>query len=533
MILTPREHLLKMQRIILRQIKASVKLLQGEYPQEFNRYFQAYERETREYQKISSKAELIRSAKKANIVFGGDFHPFAQSQRTHLRILRELIKGSRKVILAIEVVDSKYQNEISKYLSGKIDDQRFLKNIKYFDSWGFPWENYKVLFEFAKENDLEVVGINDSSQDAKRKDLFLRDSHSAAEIAKLRLSEPKSLIYVIFGDLHLASSHLPKLTKKYLGKNDKTCFLTIFQNSESLYWRLAKRNLEEKVDVVKLRPDAYCVVNAPPWLKWQAYLQFLETSIESDELNPQESADRTDHIFNFINMIKQVWNLKGSFNDFHIYSRGDLKPVLKVQKLVSKKYASQLERLIKLERSFFVSDPPLFYLTDFYVNHAAALAGQYIHSKVRGEQKVYGTFPKDFIPLIWIEAIGFFASKVVNHRRKFSTIADLPSREQVTLLVLEQRLREQIAYKTNSSLKFGRKHRGYNFRDYFEAARVLGSLLGNKIYLAFKNGQLDFNALHTWLEKKVEPSQDFLKFYSQVIVSLRPQLSPKSKHERL
>ena len=531
--MSPRQQLLKMQRIILRQLKASVRQLQGQAPLQLSRYFQAYKRETRTYLKISNKTELVKEARSADIIFGADFHPFAQSQRTHLRILRELVKSRRPLILAVEAVDSDHQKEIEKYLSGKTDDRRFLKSINYFDSWGFPWENYKVLFEFAKEHDLKIIGINNSEHNKKRHDLHLRDLHSAKKIAELRFQNPKALIYVIYGDLHLASTHLPKYTRKCLGAKLETKFLTIFQNSESLYWRLAKRNLEEKVDVVKLRSDAFCVVNAPPWLKWQAYLQFLESSIESDEISPNDSIDRTDHILHLVQIIKQIWQVKGGFNDFHVYLRGDEKPLLRVQKLVDKKYIAQLERLIKLQRSFFLAKPPLFYLTDYYVNHASALAGQYIHAKVRGEERIYGTFPADFIPLIWIEAIGFFASKVVNHRRNFSTIADLPSREQVTLLVLEQRLREQIAYKTNTPLKTFRKHKGYSFYDYFEAAKVLGSLLGNKIYHNFKNGRIDFNVLHNWLKMKVDHNPSFLKFYSTVIVSLRPAIAQKSKHERL
>jgi hypothetical protein len=514
-----------MQRIILRQLKASVTQLQGEQPAAIQRYFQAYKRETRNYLKISNKIELVKAARSSDIIFGADFHPFSQSQRTHLRILRELVKNKRPIFLALEAVDSQYQKEIENYLSGKIDEKKFLKKIDYFNSWGFPWENYKILFEFARLHQLQVFGINNSGHDSKRSDLFLRDQHSAQHIATLRQNNPKALIYVVFGDLHLASTHLPKLTRKYLKPDESTKFLTIFQNSESLYWRLAKLNLEEKVDVLKLRGDAFCVVNAPPWLKWQAYLQFLENNADQNE-DP-------DHIAQFIEIVKQIWQIKGLFNDFHIYTRGDVRAINKVQKLIAPKYFRQLERLIKLEKSFFVAKPPLFYMTDVHVNHTAALAGQYIHAKLRGEEKIYGSFPKDFIPLIWIEAVGFFASKVLNHRRKFSTVADLPSREQVTLLVLEQRLREQIAYKTNSTLKSFRQHKGYNFYDYFEAAKVLGSLLGNRLYTSFQNGETDSETLHRWLKKKVGHTPDFLKFYTQVIINLRPSAKLKSKHTRL
>ena len=156
--MTPRDQLLKMQRIILRQIKRSVQRLQGEVPLDLEKYYQTYKREFRSFQKISTKKELIKKARQSDIIFGADFHPFAQSQRTHLRILRELVKGSRPLILALETVDSRFQEIVTAYLNNEFDDATFLKKINYDRSWGFPWENYKVLFEFAKASKFEYMG---------------------------------------------------------------------------------------------------------------------------------------------------------------------------------------------------------------------------------------------------------------------------------------------------------------------------------------------------------------------------------------
>jgi len=520
-----------MQRIILRQLKRSVHRLQGDAPPEITRYYQAYKKEFKNYQKISNKIELLNSARQADIVFGADFHPFAQSQRTHLRILRELVKDKKPVVLALEAIDSKFQNIVEAYLDEEIDDKEFLKKINYSQSWGFPWENYKVLFDFAKIYDLPVYGINQSGLDNQKRDLALRDSHSATQIVALRRKFPQALIYVVYGDLHLASSHLPKLTRKYLGRSDHTRFLTVFQDSETLYWRLAKRKLEERVDVLKLRTDAYCVVNSPPWIKWQAYLDFLEQTIDEEN---EETSDYEENLHHFIKVIQKLWKVDRHFTDFHAFTKGDVRFAQHVSKNINKKDLNRIMTLVRQEKSFFIPSPATFYLHSSDVNHLVTLAGQFIHSKMRRDTEVHLKFPQDVPPRVWIEAIGFFASKLINNRRKHSLLKDLPTHHHATLIALEQRLHEQMALKTNKSLKRVRQTRYRKAQDYFEATRIVGAILGNRIYTAFHKNDLDFKTLHRWLRTPVNNNPRFLNFYVSMLRDLKDvQVLERSKNERL
>jgi hypothetical protein len=521
--MTPREQLLKMQRIILRQLKREVARLQGNAPPEIERYYQAYKREFRNYQKISSKTELLKQVKQSDIIFGADFHPFAQSQRTHLRILRELVKYSRPVVLAIEAVDSKCQDAVNSYLDGEFDDATFLRKINYNQSWGFPWENYKVLFEFAKNYDLPLYGINESLLDKQNQDLALRDAYSAERISGLRKEFPNAIIYVIYGDLHLASSHLPRLTKKLLGRADHTRFLTVFQDSETLYWRLAKKRLEERVDVLKLRGDAFCVVNSPPWIKWQAYLDFLDDA----------DGDYSDQILEYIKIVRKVWKVDKVQSDFHVYTRGDVRLAQHVSRIIPKKELLRVVNLIKHEKSFFIPNPNLFYFYSVGINQMVALVGQFIHSKLRQEKNTHLQFPRDFVPNIWIEAVGFFASKLINNRRKSSELSELPSKSKTTLIVLEQRLHEQVAIQTRTAMKAVRRHPSRKSENYFDAARVVGSLLGTRMYLAYQTGDLDLSKLHRWLKSPVEAGPKFSKFYISILSDLKNISVVEGHNERL
>lgn len=153
---------------------------------------------------------------------------------------------------------------------------------------------------------------------------------------------------------------------------------------------------------------------------------------------------------------------------------------------------------------------------------------------MRCENKIHLQFPQDTVPHIWIEAIGFFASKLINNRRKFAFLEDLPSHHHVTLIALEERLHEQMALKTGKPLKSVRRNRYRKYLDYYEASRVVGAILGNRIYTAYQKNNLDHVKLHRWLKTPVSNSPRFLRFYISVLEDLKKvQVLERSKNERL
>ncbi|MCC6277391.1 MAG: ChaN family lipoprotein [Oligoflexia bacterium] len=528
--MTAREQLLKMQRIILRQIKNEVFRLEGPSRKGLASYYSRYQRELRGFARVSSKRELLSEVRKAQIVFGADFHAFSQSQRTHLRILRSLSQVNRPVILCLEAFGSRFQKEIERYLQGKVSDAEFLKRSQYFENWGFPWENYQVLFEYARANKVKVFGINDVNARRPEKELRRRDLHSATVISKIHRENPTALIYVIYGDLHLAKGHLPKLTRKLIGSRTQARFVTIFQNSENLYWRLAKRKLEDHVDVVRLRSDAFCVVNSPPWLKWQAYLSFLEGSAVQERRERGDAG--AEFIHEMIKVISQVWGVTPLCqHDYNIYSYFDFRLFKGISEVSKRKNKSALLKLVEGERNFFIPHPRTFFLLNYTVNHGASLAGQYLHAKMRRERELHYDFPGDLVPLIWIEAIGFFASRVLNSRRKPNSHSDLPVKSQSTLIVLEQQLKERLALKGDQVLKALRPQAGRRFGHYYLAGRYMGSQLGAQIYNAFRAGSLRPSELHRWLRKPVANKASFYVFYTEVLRFLKGLENPEPKLE--
>jgi hypothetical protein len=178
----------------------------------------------------------------------------------------------------------------------------FLRKIHYEEEWGFPWNHYAPLFDWAKSQNVRLIGLNrprelTPSRDwlnaagatGNVSDLKTRDLWAAGIITDL-LNEPGApssrKMAVLYGELHLADSHLPsrirEVSKQARGREIEP--LAIHQNHESTWWQLARRGLTEEGRVMRAAPKIWCVFTAPPWSRTQALLRFAE---EGDgRLNP-------------------------------------------------------------------------------------------------------------------------------------------------------------------------------------------------------------------------------------------------------
>ena len=152
----------------------------------------------------------------------------------------------------------------------------FFKKVLWKKGWGFPWENYQEIFHWAKKNKIQIIALNDVKHRNLKDSLKKRDI-----IANQILSEcyetSASPIFVMYGESHMASKTLMKGFDK---KGVK--YLKIFQNIDEIYFELMDLNKEDDIDVVKFNQNEYCVMNVPPWVKWQSHLMYLENKYDHE-----------------------------------------------------------------------------------------------------------------------------------------------------------------------------------------------------------------------------------------------------------
>jgi uncharacterized iron-regulated protein len=516
------------------QVQNHVHSLLGESSTALLRYQREYETEVSKAWKTATRDQLLQAVQKAQIVWLGDFHALQQSQKAQLRILKALPK-TQNLLLGLECIEARHQTYLDKYLQGKLTDREFLKAVEWKRSWGFPWEHYKPLFRWAIKNKVRVYGLNLLTEKRTIQALRSRDEFSGKRIVEILRQHPKSQMVVIFGDLHLAQKHLPAVVTKHM-KNASFAF--VFQNPEKIYFQLLKKEIEHQVDIVQFSKTRFGLLSVPPWVKWQNYLLYLEAQYDKSF---DDDLDLTDYVAKYVKLISEDLGVQVSTSGFSVASAKDRGAWNQIQKSLTEKELEVVKCWIEDGRSFYLGDSGIGYLGRPSVNSAAQLAMAIVSASISGQKKIPSKFPADFVRMIWLEAVQYFGSKLINPKRKTDTLADvkatlaarnpLDQGKEAMQLALSQKMLELL------HLSQGRKERELlrprKKKAYLEAARILGGMMGEKLYYAYRRKLLSRNSLLSLLKKPLD-TEGFANIYWEILEVVENFPEPfQSKTEKM
>lgn len=527
---------IRIRKDLYLQMERQVRHRLGEDTPELMRYHKVYQSEFSKKWSAASQKDLWAEIDRSQVVLIGDFHALHQSQKAQVRILRNSPKYRPKV-LAVEFIDAADQSLLDRFMAGKISEKEFLKKTAWAERWGFPWENYRPLLRWAQKNRVPVVGINKTYKKRNANTLKARDVFAGKRIADIVKGSPDSLVYVIFGDLHLAETHIPQEILKNLGRSFSKKILRIFQNSEKIYFRLLSQDMELATDLVRLNEKAFCLMSVPPWVKWQNYLMFLEQTYDVE----LEGLDYTDHVGRYVKLISDELGIPLSTDMLSVYTARDDSFWNKLRDVFEGNQLRWIENLIAEGKSFYLPEIDAAYLARASVNHAAILATQFIHAQTSHRKKSFMDVPRDFQQLIWIEAIAYFGSKMINPKRKTDTITDikasLASRGPVDLgkeslqLALAQKMHEMMILTGNASPQaLGKRYKKWS---YVLAAHLLGGMMGERLYNGYRKKIISAPTLVNLLAKPLENKNFKMAYYEIIEVVESLPAAFKSKKEKL
>ncbi len=525
----------QIRKDLYQRIRQHVDEKMGGTPQEIKEYQKIYAKEFKKTWNILTRPEFFKKIRQNKLVFLADFHALKQSQKSHLRVLRQF-QGA-DVILMMECFLSRDQVWIERLMQKKISEKKFLEQIDWGRSWSFPWANYRPLVKWAMQNKVPIFGVNSAGEKSLKK----RDEHAAVIVSKVVQKYPNHKIFVQYGDLHVADSKIPKMVEGKLGR--KIDYLKVHQNVESIYFELLEKGIESKVEIVSFDAKTICLLSVPPWVKWQNYLFYLEgeSSAFLKGYDQEEKTDFTDHVANLVQFLAQELGVLISTSRLSIFTAED--PVFwrKLSAQVSGTELKNYRYFVEQGLSFYVPSLGFGYLASPSVNQAAHLAIQYIHFELQKQNVSRWNFPKYFHQVILSEALAYFGTKLVNHRRKTETLFDMKaslavaesqeSTKDALLLALSQKTRELLVLAGRKRARLS--YRPQNKRSYFIAARLLGGLLGEKIYVAYRKRALTQSEI-TGLYSVPLFDEKFQKAYFDLLRKVdRLPLQFKSKTERL
>lgn len=464
----------------------------------FDSYERAYKRAVRDYERVSDQGEMLRAILRADIVHVGDYHTCNQSQRSFLRILKAVVKKDRNFAVGMELLHARHQKVLDRFLAGKISEATFLKRIKLEEHWVFDlWSNFKPLFDFCKYHKIRMLAIDGAKPDST---VRKRDAAAAKLMAAFLVQNPGVKLFVFIGDLHIAPKHLPADMKRALAEHGlKRTQLMLFQNSESIYWRLAETGVDDRVEVVRLQGGNFCRMHTPPVICQRSYLNWLE--------HEEGEIDFADAKSSFMEIVDRICGFLGiklghEKDEVEVFTCGDLSFLKKLKEKgkFSKREIEMIKRQILASESYYIARTKFVYLASLSLNHAAEEAAHFIKNLCSGEEE-----PREMIDAFYAnilhEALGFFGSKIINHKRKCyheKEFASLLAYFETIRVPKERKLEYETAILVGEYKRLEKRGKHLEGTEIFHSrmdlfmslTHALGYMMGDRLYYGMIAGKV-------------------------------------------
>jgi uncharacterized iron-regulated protein len=104
--------------------------------------------------------EMIESLTKARIVYIGEIHTLKRHHRFQLDVIKALYREGIPFAIGLEMNPFTFQKALDAWTEGKIDKKEFLQRINWEKTWGFDFDLYKPIFDFAHEKKIKLLALN-------------------------------------------------------------------------------------------------------------------------------------------------------------------------------------------------------------------------------------------------------------------------------------------------------------------------------------------------------------------------------------
>jgi len=105
-------------------------------------------------------SDVIESAAAKKIVYVGEYHDRFSNHTVQLQIIRALQSRNTRFAIGMEMFQRPFQQTLDDYISGAIDEREFLNRSEYFKRWGFDYNLYKPILDFARQAGVPVIALN-------------------------------------------------------------------------------------------------------------------------------------------------------------------------------------------------------------------------------------------------------------------------------------------------------------------------------------------------------------------------------------
>ncbi len=487
-----KKNILKIHRNIFEHIKKRALAYEGKPSKQLSEYRAEHNKISKKKFTKSDTKSLLKKMSKSHIIYLGDFHTFDQNQRTLLRIIRSLLKGKKKFKLALEMIPYSKQVEIDAYLNHQLTELEFLESIGYHESWRFPWSHYKILFDTAIENKLDVIGLNSKGK------LSARDKFASKIIASELKKDEDVPILVLFGELHISPNRLPQ---EVLNKSKDFKHTIIHQNLDEVYWKLVEPLKRDQI--VQFNSNEFCIISSPPWLKYESMAYWYENLIDDPEFDIHEYIIEnglkifgSNYQDNFNLITKEIienLDIKIPYeylDDFNLYDHSQLSYVEgQIGKIKDKNIQNFYLYLIENTHSFKFPNTSSYYCSNYSLTRLSNIVGVHIFHSFLNKKSIsaldalYRNSYDRFTLMVLEQMFSYFFSKVFNPHRKCDMYIDLKYKLENKKYFTHQKYSAKKTFEILNSPKDLKKIlKGQKIEQHYLISKRFGKILGELLY---------------------------------------------------
>ncbi|NJN87635.1 MAG: ChaN family lipoprotein [Leptolyngbyaceae cyanobacterium SL_7_1] len=101
-------------------------------------------------------------------VFWGETHDRPADHNAQLQLIQALHRQNSQLAIGMEMFQRPFQPVLDEYLDGTISATQLRQRSQYDRRWGFPWEYYAPILEYAQTHRIPVLALNTPTEVTQR-----------------------------------------------------------------------------------------------------------------------------------------------------------------------------------------------------------------------------------------------------------------------------------------------------------------------------------------------------------------------------
>jgi hypothetical protein len=525
-----RQKLIDLQRRLYARNRRRIQAYEQTNTEGFAAYEAAYHDDVTGFEQVASLSELTAAIRNATITLVADYHTLHLAQKTFLKLARRI--KARRTTIALEFFAAAHQPALDAWMAGRIKERTLLTRTDYAQRWPYDiWPHFEPILGLARRREWGLIGMDGARGPGTS--IAQTDAQMAEVLVEhLRDAPARTRVLALVGELHLARCHLPAAiataARGVLTTEPKV--LVVLQNNDTIYWQLLEQEGLHEQEIVRVDADRFCVVNTPPVMVQQSYLNWIEYHVDTVDHDHLQRNFR--HLLGLVARALGV-RLPRTVSDLSIFGPED--PDLADELAALELMGEFEERFVEGSRNdiWVIPSQRLVYLHNLSLNLVGEAAARLLHGWKLGRDP---DRIDNFYGQVIHDAIGFFGSKVVNPKRKGKHVpyyrALLKSVRHDTRLDTDQ-LEAASAVLLHKAFERGKRIGAYPkifdlrpaVRD--RVRRRLGFMLGERLYYAYVRGKVSPAKLRGILRFPLDDPGQAAAFYFTLVRQIGRVALPK------